>query len=92
MHDSDVFVLLLPAEVMWRPGCILEMHAAVSAGIPIVGCTLRGNQGGTNVSSTSPLSVSPLPGFHRFRGHVFADLDRSFSRQAFRVFPCTGSE
>ena len=22
--------------------CILEIHAAVSAGIPIVGCTLRG--------------------------------------------------
>ena len=42
MRDSDVFVILLTAEVMSRPWCILEIHAAVSAGIPIVGVTLRG--------------------------------------------------
>ena len=42
MRDSDVLVVLLTAEVMSRPWCILEIHAAVSAGVPIVGVTLRG--------------------------------------------------
>merc|ERR1719456_1565991 len=42
VRDSDVFMILLTAEVMTRPWCILEIHAAVSAGIPIVAVTLRG--------------------------------------------------
>ena len=42
VRDSDILVVLLTAEVMLRPWCILEIHAAVSAGIPIVGVTLRG--------------------------------------------------
>ena len=42
VRDSDVFILLLTAEVLLRPWCVLEIHTAVSAGIPIVGCTLRG--------------------------------------------------
>ena len=41
VRDSDVFVVLLTAEVLQRPWCILEIHAAVSAGIPVVGVTLR---------------------------------------------------
>lgn len=32
----------MTSEVMLRPWCILEIHAAVSAGIPIVGVTLTG--------------------------------------------------
>ena len=40
VRESDVFVILLTAEVMSRPWCILEIHAAVSAGIPIVGVTI----------------------------------------------------
>ena len=42
VRDSDVFVILLTSEVLLRPWCILEIHAAVSAGIPIVGVSLRG--------------------------------------------------
>ena len=42
VRESDVFVILLTAEVLLRPWCILEIHAAVSAGIPIIGVTLRG--------------------------------------------------
>ena len=42
VRESDVFLLLLTAEVMSRPWCILEIHTAVSAGIPIVAVTLRG--------------------------------------------------
>merc|ERR1719161_406826 len=42
VRNSDVFVILLTSEVLLRPWCILEIHAAVSAGIPIVGVTLRG--------------------------------------------------
>ena len=41
VRDSDVFVILLTAEVLSRPWCILEIHAAVSAGIPIVGVTFE---------------------------------------------------
>ena len=37
VRESDVFVILLTAEVLLRPWCILEIHAAVSAGVPIVG-------------------------------------------------------
>ena len=40
--QGDVFVVLLTAGVMSRPWCILEIQTAVSAGIPIVGVTLRG--------------------------------------------------
>ena len=43
IRNSDVFLMLLTESVMSRPWCILEIHAAVSAGIPIVGVTLRGN-------------------------------------------------
>ena len=42
VRDSDVFIVLLTAEVMLRPWCILEIHAAVSANVPIVGISLRG--------------------------------------------------
>merc|ERR1719169_172709 len=42
VRDSDVMLVLLTADVMLRPWCILEIHAAVSAGIPLVGVTLRG--------------------------------------------------
>ena len=42
VRDSDVLVLLLSAETLSRPWCILEVHAAVSAGIPMVAVTLRG--------------------------------------------------
>ena len=42
VRDSDVFVVLLTSDVMMRPWCILEIHAAVSAGVPVVGVTLRG--------------------------------------------------
>ena len=35
VRESDVFVILLTAEVLLRPWCILEIHTAVSAGIPI---------------------------------------------------------
>ena len=42
VRNSDVFLVLLTESVMSRPWCILEIHAAVSAGIPIVGVTLRG--------------------------------------------------
>merc|ERR1719160_2436819 len=42
VRESDVLVLLLTSEVLLRPWCILEIHAAVSAGVPIVGVTLRG--------------------------------------------------
>ena len=37
-----MLVLLLTAEVLSRPWCILEIHTAVSANVPIVGVTLRG--------------------------------------------------
>ena len=42
VRESDVFVVLLTSDVMMRPWCILEIHAAVSAGVPVVGVTLRG--------------------------------------------------
>ena len=43
VRDSDVVVIMMTSEVMLRPWCILEIHAAVSAGIPIVGVTLTGS-------------------------------------------------
>ena len=42
IRKSDVLLIFLRVEVILRPGCILEIHAAVSAGIPLVGVTLRG--------------------------------------------------
>ena len=42
VRESDVFVVLLTSDVMMRPWCILEIHAAVSAGVPVIGVTLRG--------------------------------------------------
>ena len=42
VRDADVFVLILTSDVMRRPWCILEIHTAVSARVPIVAVTLRG--------------------------------------------------
>ena len=51
VRASDVFVILLTAEIFSRPWRILEIHAAVSAGIPIIGVTLTGKR--LRSSSTS---------------------------------------
>ena len=39
---SEVLVLVQTAEVLLRPWCILEIHAAVTAQIPIVAVSMRG--------------------------------------------------
>ena len=44
VRDSDVMLVLLTADVMLRPWCILEIHAAVSARVPIVAVSLRGKE------------------------------------------------
>ena len=61
VRESDVFVILLTAEVMSRPWCILEIHAAVSAGVPIVGVTLRGKVGWVVVSTFGWVLVTARP-------------------------------
>ena len=40
--DSDVVVLLQSAEVLTQPRCLLELYAAVKAGIPIVSLVCSG--------------------------------------------------
>ena len=45
VRDSDVFLVLLTADLMSRPWCILELHAAVSARIPMRCCVHRGQSG-----------------------------------------------
>ena len=50
VKESDVFIVLLSVDVMLRPWCILEIHAAVSTGIPVVGVTLRGRCTGPGAS------------------------------------------
>jgi hypothetical protein len=42
VRDSDVLVIVQSAEILTRPWCLLEMVAAVDAGVPIVAIAISG--------------------------------------------------
>ncbi len=44
VRASEVVLLVQSAEVLLRPWCILEIHAAVTAAIPIIAVQLRGGE------------------------------------------------
>jgi hypothetical protein len=42
VRDSDVLAIIQSAEVLQRPWCLLEMYAAIEAGIPIIAIAVSG--------------------------------------------------
>jgi hypothetical protein len=42
VRDSDVLVIVQSAEILTRPWCLLEMVAAVDAGVPIIAISVSG--------------------------------------------------
>ena len=51
VKDSDVFVIFQSKDVFSRPWCLLELHTAIEAGIPIVALNCAGK--GYNFSAAS---------------------------------------
>ena len=42
VRDSDALVVLQSAAILHRPWCLLEMHAAIEGGIPIIAIAIAG--------------------------------------------------
>ena len=51
VRDSDVLVILQSSDILLRPWCLLEMVAAIDAGVPIVAINVQGK---VSVSSCRP--------------------------------------
>jgi len=51
VRGSDVLVILQSSEILLRPWCLLEMVAAIDAGVPIVAINVQGK---VSVSSCRP--------------------------------------
>ena len=45
VQNSDVLVILQSSDVLSRPWCLLEMVAAIDAGVPIVAINVQGKVG-----------------------------------------------
>ena len=61
VRDSEVLLLVQTTEVLLRPWCILEIHTALSAGIPIVAVALRGKKYDLCARRLEPRSFAALP-------------------------------
>ena len=51
VQNSDVLVILQSSDILLRPWCLLEMVAAIDAGVPIVAINVQGK---VSVSSFRP--------------------------------------